>query len=182
MSIDYGDQSVGGALERVQIFSSLQVLQIVFWGIIKQREQLCAAFIGETCVCFDVAHLHSYYVWRFVTQLRESHLKCLVILGNCINYVYIQHKMRSVDTYIIISDTILRLTTVLISNHVMRHNQVCAGMSEQFYITRIGYGICHWYPECFCDRTMDYFITITRITHDSIGNDTEGSVLLYLIT
>ena len=89
---------------------------------------------------------------------RESHLKCLVILGNCINFVYIQHKIRSVDTYIIISNTILRLTTVLTSNHVTRHNQVCAGMSEQFYITRIGYGICHWYPEYFCDRSMDYFI------------------------
>ena len=89
MSIDYGGQSVGGALERVQIFSSLQVLQIVFLGIIKQGEQLCAAFFGETCVCFDVAHVHSYYVWRFVTQLRKFHLRCLVILGNCINYMCI---------------------------------------------------------------------------------------------
>jgi len=55
-------------------------------------------------------------------------------------------------------------------------------MSEQFYITRIGYGICHLYLEYFFDQTMDYFITITCIMHDSIGNDTEGSVLLYLIT
>ena len=141
-------------------------------------------FFGEPCERFEVAHVHSYYVWRFVTQLRESHLKCLVILGNCINYVYniIQHKIRSVDTYIIISNSVLRLNTVLTSNHVTRHNQVCAGMSEQFYITRIGYGICHLYPEYFCDRTMDYFITITCIMHVSISNDTEGSVLLYLIT
>jgi len=38
------------------------------------------------------------------------------------------------------------------------------------------------YLEYFCDWTMDYFITIMCIMHDSISSDTEGAVLLYLIT
>jgi len=75
---------VGGALERVQIFSYLEGLKIEIHGIFSNQGNSLTQFFVESCVDFEVAHLSVLMVWRLpypeIPTLHAFTMFC--IIGN----------------------------------------------------------------------------------------------------